>query len=173
MSFLGIVNRFRSNDDDMKNASLPPMTDSLASKIVGVWALKSREDVDARGQTVVDPFLGQDPMGIICFGLTHFSAQFMKRDRSEQNGNVLSERAQDKNNTAGLNGYDAYFGTYTVDETAGTIATTLQGSISPLNIGKTFVRDARVVGDELIIQLRTTSVDGRAITRTNTFSRGS
>jgi hypothetical protein len=66
---------------------------------------------------------------------------------------------------------DAYFGTYSVDETAGTIATHLEGSISPINMGKTFVREARVVGNELIIQLKTTAVDGTTITRTNTFSR--
>jgi hypothetical protein len=93
----------------------------------------------------------------------------MKRDRSEEEN--LSERVQAKNNTAALNGYDAYFGTYRVDETAGTIATHLEGSISCINIAKTFIREARVVGNELIIQLKTTSVDGRAITRTNTFSR--
>jgi Lipocalin-like domain len=146
-----------------------PLTDNLASKIIGIWMLKSREDVDAEGKILIDPFLGRDPIGILCFGPSHFSAQFMKRDRSEKEN--LSERVQATNNTAALNGYDAYFGTYMVDETAGTIATYLEGSISRINIGKTFIREARVVGNELIIQLKTTSVDGRAITRTNTFSR--
>ena len=146
-------------------------TNNLKTKIIGIWTLKSREDLDAEGQIVVDPFLGQDPIGILCFGPNHFSAQFTKRDRSETKENFLFERVQDKNNTAALNGYDAYFGTYTVDQAAGTIATTLEGSISPVNIGKTFIRDARVVGNELIIQLKTTSVDGRAITRTNRFTK--
>ena len=93
----------------------------------------------------------------------------MKRDRSRDE-NVL-ERAQVENNTAGVNRYDAYFGAYTVDESAGTIATRIEGSISPTNIGKTFVRAARVVGDLLFIQLQTTAFDGTAITRTNTFTR--
>jgi hypothetical protein len=153
----------------MEKVSLPPLTGNLASKIIGIWTLKSREDVDAEGQILIDPFLGRDPIGILCFGPSHFSAQFMKRDRSEEEN--LSERVQAKNNTAALNGYDSYFGTYRVDETAGTITTHLEGSISRINIGKTFIREARVVGNELIIQLKTTSVDGRAITRTNTFSR--
>ena len=110
------------------------------------------------------------PLGILCFGPSHFAAQFMKRDRSDEE-NVPS-RVQDKNNnTAAINGYDAYFGTYSVDEAAGTIATRVEGSISPVNIGKTYVRDVRVVGNELIIQLRTTAVDGTPVTRTNTFSR--
>jgi hypothetical protein len=153
----------------MEKISLPPLTGNLTSKIIGIWTLKSREDVDAEGQILIDPFLGRDPIGILCFGPSHFSAQFMKRDRSEEEN--LSERVQAKNNTAALNGYDAYFGTYRVDETAGTIATHLEGSISCINIAKTFIREARVMGNELFIQLKTTSVDGRTITRTNTFSR--
>ena len=93
----------------------------------------------------------------------------MKRDRSRQ-GSAFG-RVQAKNNTVGANGYDAYFGTYSVDETAGTLTTHLEGSISPANVGNTFLRDVRVVGNELIIQLHTTAIDGTAIIRTNTFSR--
>ena len=125
--------------------------------------------MDDAGQVQIDPFLGQDPLGILCFGESHFAAQFMKRDRSEPE-NVL-ERAQAKNNTVGVNGYDAYFGAYSVDEIAGTLTTHIQGSISPANIGAVYTRDARVLDNKLIIQLHTTAVDGTAITRTNTFSR--
>jgi hypothetical protein len=153
----------------MKKDSLPPPTANLAAAIRGVWKLKSRVDVDETGQVQIDPFLGEDPLGILCFGPRHFAAQFMKRDRSEQ-GPVL-QRAQAANNTAGINGYDAYFGTYSVDEIAGTLTTRLEGSISPANIGATYVREVRVAGNELIVQLRTTSLDGTAITRTNTFFR--
>jgi hypothetical protein len=153
----------------MKKVSLPPLTANLASRIVGIWMLKSREDVDAGGQIRIDPFLGRDPIGILCFGPSHFAAQFMKRDRSDEES--VPQRVQAKSNTAAVNGYDAYFGTYSVDEPAGTLATRVEGSISPVNIGKTYVRDVRVVDNELLIQLKTTAVDGIAITRTNTFQR--
>jgi Lipocalin-like domain len=153
----------------MKKASLPPPTPNLAAAILGVWKLKSREDVDDAGQIHIDPFLGRDPRGILCFGPDHFAAQFMKRDRSGEENEP--PRAQTKNNTAATNGYDAYFGTYSIDAIAGTLTTHLEGSVSPANVGSTYVRDVRVVGNELFIQLRTTTVDGTAITRTNTFSR--
>jgi hypothetical protein len=153
----------------MKKTSLPPPIANLATAIVGIWKLKSREDVDGTGEVRIDPFLGRDPLGILCFGTTHFAAQFMKRDRSQQE-DVL-HLVQAKNNTARLNGYDAYFGTYSVDEIEGTLSTHLEGAISPGNVGDTYVRDVRVVGNELIIQLQTTAADGTAITRTNTFSR--
>ena len=153
----------------MKKASLPPQTTNLAAVIIGIWKLKSREDVDAKGKVHIDPFLGPDPLGILCFGPAHFAAQFMKRDRSRQE-NVL-QRGQTEDNTVGVDGYDAYFGTYTIDEIAGTLTTHLEGSISPANIGATYVRDVRLVGNELIVQLHTTALDGTAINRTNTFSR--
>jgi hypothetical protein len=153
----------------MEKVSLPPLTANLASAILGVWSLKSRRDVDEAGQIHIDPFLGRDPLGLLCFGPKHFAAQFMKRDRSSQE-NVL-DAVQAKNNTLAVNGYDAYFGTYSVDEGAGTLTTHLQGSISTDNVGKTYVRHVRVSDNKLIIQLETTTVDGIAITRTNTFLR--
>jgi hypothetical protein len=153
----------------MKKVSLPPLTANLATAILGIWKLKSREDVDATGQTHVDPFLGRDPMGILCFGPSHFAAQFMKRDRSREEN--VPQPVQVKNNTVAVNGYQAYFGTYSIDEIAGTLTTHLEGSISPADVDSTYVRDVRVVDNELIIQLETIAVDGTAITRTNTFSR--
>jgi hypothetical protein len=83
----------------------------------------------------------------------------------------VPQPVQVKNNTAAINGYQAYFGTYSIDEITGTLTTHLEGSISPADVDSTYVRDVRVVDNELIIQLETTAVDGTAITRTNTFSR--
>jgi hypothetical protein len=153
----------------MKKVSLPPLTANLAAAILGIWKLKSREDVDATEQIHIDPFLGRDPLGILCFAPSHFAAQFMKRDRFRQEN--VSQPVQAKNNTVAVNGYDAYFGTYSIDEIAGTLTTHLEGSISPANVGGTYVRDVRVVDNELIVQLHTTAVDGTALIRTNTFSR--
>src|SRR5438552_14755355 len=153
----------------MTKVSLPPPTTNITKAILGVWKLKSREDVDDAGQIHIDPYLGPDPLGILCFGPSHFAAQFMKRDRARpENG---PQPVQVKNNTAAVNGYDAYFGTYSIDESAGTLTTYLEGSISPTNVGNVYVRNVRVVGDELIVQLPTTAADGTAVTRTNTFSR--
>jgi hypothetical protein len=153
----------------MKKVSLPPLTANLAAAILGIWQLKSRVDVDATEQIHIDPFLGRDPLGILCFAPSHFAAQFMKRDRSRQEN--VPQPIEAKNNTVAVNGYDAYFGTYSIDEIAGTLTTHLEGSISPANVGNIYIRNVRVVDNELIVQLPTTAVDGTAVTRTNTFSR--
>src|SRR5580700_1039289 len=129
--------------EHMKKVSLPPLTANLAAAILGIWKLKSREDVDDTGEIRIDPFLGRDPLGILCFGPSHFAAQFMKRDRFHQEN--VAQPVQAKNNTAAVNGYDAYFGTYSIDEIAGTLTTHLEGSISPANVGNIYIRNARVV----------------------------
>jgi hypothetical protein len=153
----------------MKKVSLPPPTANLATAILGIWKLKSREDVDDTGQVRIDPFLGGDPLGILCFGPGHFAAQFMKRDRSGVES--VPQPSETRNNTVAVDGYDGYFGTYTINEIAGTVTTHLEGSISPRNVGNIYIGDVRLMNDDLIIQLPTTTVDGTAITRTNTFCR--
>ena len=93
----------------------------------------------------------------------------MKRERSARQNEPQPVEAE--NNNVAVNGYSAYFGTYSVDEIAGTLTTDIEGAISFANVGDTYVRDVRVADNELIIQLHTTAVDGTAITRTNIFSR--
>ena len=153
----------------MKASSLPAPTSDLAAAILGIWNLESRQDVDAAGVLRVDPILGADPLGILCFSSDRFAAQFMKRDRAAQR--EIVQPIQGRNNSSAVDGYDAYFGTYELDPIAGTLTIHLVGSISPSNVGSTFVRDIRVIDGALVIQLVTTAADGTPVTRTLTFSR--
>ena len=153
----------------MNESRSPSRTGRVHKEVSGVWQLKSRIDTDSSGHRQIDPILGADPLGILCFSSDHFAAQFMKRDRSGASG--ASQSVQGSNNSSAVNGYDAYFGTYTVDESSGTLRIRLDGAITPSNIGGQFERHIEVRGDELSIQLATTSADGKPITRTLTFSR--
>jgi hypothetical protein len=137
--------------------------------IAGVWRLESRRDVDASGRVHIDPVLGPDPLGMLCFSSGHFAAQFMKRDRIEAIDQPLF--VPGSNNSCAVNGYDAYFGRYTLDETAGTLQVHLDASIVPSNIGRTFTREVSVQGNTLTIALATTTTDGTPVTRTLTFTR--
>jgi hypothetical protein len=93
----------------------------------------------------------------------HFAAQFMKRgDRAAAEAEVARSAP---NNSRARGGYDAYFGTYTIDDSLGTVTTRLDGALSPENVGQVFSRTMNVIGDELTISLETTSVDGEAIIR--------
>jgi hypothetical protein len=142
---------------------------NLGSEMLGMWWLLSRTDWTEDGQLSIDPILGKDPVGILSYATTHFAAQFSRRDRSSQ---VLVQNSEaSQNNTAALDGYDAYFGIYQINEQNGTVAHTLIGSVVQSNAGVTVLRDLRVNDDQLIIQLATTNVDGKKIIRTLVWER--
>jgi hypothetical protein len=153
----------------VKPEPLPPPTVDLAREILGSWRLVSREDYDAEGRRHLDPILGGDPLGFLTFAPGAFAAQFMKRDR--RSSTSVQATAAGANNTGAVDGYDAYFGRYEVDPREGVITTTLEGSISPSNIGLTLRRDIRTSGNRLWIRLTTTAADGTPVTRTLTFER--
>jgi hypothetical protein len=143
---------------------------TLASQLVGTWRLISREDRTAAGERRIDPGLGADPVAILVYDTAgNFAAQFMKRDRSEDD--VVVNRQAGVNNSASVNGYDAYFGTYTVHEATHEVRQVLQGSLSPGDVGKVVTREMHVEGDSLTIELATTSGDGEPVTRTLIWHR--
>jgi len=98
----------------------------------------------------------------------HFAAQFMKRDRTT----AVPDGPRDaKNNSRAQGGYDAYFGTYTIDDEQGTVTQELLGALSAENVGSVLTREMTVRGDTLIIEMDTTSSTGTTVTRTLTWKR--
>ena len=143
---------------------------SLSSKLPGTWLLQSRVDVTKDGKRHPDPMLGEDPVALLVYDRTgHFSAQFMKRDRSTVAQAAPAPKA--KNNTMAQGGYDAYFGTYTVDDAKGTVTQKLLGSLAAANVGMVLTRGMQVAGDSLVITLETTAADGTPVVRTLTWQR--
>ena len=145
----------------------PPVT--LSSSLPGTWLLESRIDVTATEERRVEPALGDDPIALLFYDRSgHFAAQFMKRDRSLA---VPDGPSGAPNNSRAQGGYDAYFGTYTVDDALGAVTQRLTGALSPENVGLVLTRTMEVQGDRLVIQVQTSSPDGTAVTRTLTWKR--
>lgn len=143
----------------------------LSMVLIGTWELISREDYDARGVRRIDPALGADPIGLLVYdGGGRFAAQFMKRDRSAPQAEHQAA-APALNNSRACDGYDAYFGSYAVDDQRGLVTQTLHGALSPENVGHTLTRQMVVEGDILTLELPTTSVDGTPVTRTLRWRR--
>jgi len=141
-----------------------------SSSLVGSWELLSRVDRAANGDERREPTLGPDPIAFLVFDSAgHFAAQFMKRDRTT--APVVLGASGPANNSVARGGYDAYFGTYTLDEARGVLSTLLRGALSQENVGQTFVRHVRVEGDLLTLELETTAANGEAITRTLRWQR--
>ncbi|HZJ53652.1 MAG TPA: lipocalin-like domain-containing protein [Myxococcaceae bacterium] len=142
----------------------------LSQRLIGTWRLVSREDRIASGERRVDPGLGADPIALLVYDRAgNFAAQFMKRDR--QATAPAPGAAAGPNNSRAVGGYDAYFGSYSVDDAAGTVTQRLLGALSPENVGLVLTRSMRVSGDELVIQLDTASADGTPVVRTLRWTR--
>lgn len=141
----------------------------LSLTLPGTWRLLSRVDNTAAGHPHHDPALGSDPIALLIYDRAgHFAAQFMKRDRSSTPADGPASAA---NNTQAQGGYDAYFGTYSVDDTSGVVTQQLLGALSKAHVGATLSRAMTVRGDSLVIQLDTTAWDGTPVTRTLTWER--
>lgn len=148
----------------MVNSSRP-----LSEALPGTWELLSRIDVTAEGEERQEPSLGSDPIALLFYDLAgHFAAQFMKRDRSGSTASELGPAGA--NNSRAIGGYDAYFGTYSVDDKTRMVTQRLVGSLSAETVGLEIAREMTVSGDHLVIRLDTT-VDGQPVTRTLTWRR--
>ncbi|HEV8389351.1 MAG TPA: lipocalin-like domain-containing protein [Dongiaceae bacterium] len=141
----------------------------LSATLPGTWQLLSRIDVTAAGERRPELSLGEDPHALLIYDRGgNFAAQFMRRDRS---GDIPDGPGGAKNNSRAQGGYDAYFGTYTIDDRNGTVTQRLTGALSRENVGLVLTRAMEVEGDTLIIKLDTASADGKAVTRTLTWRR--
>lgn len=148
---------------------MTPSTPPLSTTLPGTWQLTSRVDVTASGERRPEPSLGEDPLALLIYDRGgHFAAQFMRRDRSVD---VPETLGAGKNNSRAQGGYDAYFGTYTVDDATGRVTQRLEAALSREHVGAVLTREMDVQGDTLIIKLETTAADGTAVTRTLTWRR--
>jgi hypothetical protein len=158
-------------------ADSSPRSEPLSRMLVGTWRLLSRVDRTAAGERRIDSALGEDPIAILYYDRSgHFAAQFMKRDRTADVPVTRQEAAAGGNKAAPNNsraqgGYDAYFGTYTVDDIRGTVTQRLIGALSVENVGQVLTRAMIVEGDELTIALETAAADGEPVTRTLVWRR--
>lgn len=144
------------------------MTETLSTRLRGSWELLSRIDRTKDGRQVQEPSLGSDPIAFLVFDKAgRFAAQFMKRDRT----NIQDSRAAGSNNSLAVGGYDAYFGTYEVDEPSGNVKTLLIAALSPQSVGQTFTRRMQVEDDILTLELDTTTASGEPVHRTLRWRR--
>ena len=106
---------------------------ALSETLPGTWQLLSRIDITASGERRAEPSLGEDPIALLIYDRHgHFAAQFMRRDRSVDMPDGPSGA---RNNSRAQGGYDAYFGTYTVDEASKTLTLRIEASSFPNQVG--------------------------------------
>ena len=144
---------------------------AIRAQLVGSWRLVSRQSRRADGELEPDPGLSTLPIGILIYDQSgHVAAQLSRRDRTVA---MLGEECQTAATTKGtpdtaqtILGYDAYFGTYKIDEQAGIVTHHLEAALFPGDIGKDIERHFTIAGDRLSISFSTTTREGVKVTRT-------
>lgn len=116
---------------------------------VGAWHLIAAEFRRADGE-VTYPY-GQEVTGLLIYTAEgYMTAQLMRTDRppfaSGDRRLSTPEEIQ-----AAFNGFAAYFGTYTVDESAGTVTHTIHGDLVPNEVGTRQTRTFTFSGTRLVL----------------------
>jgi Lipocalin-like domain len=160
------------------NSSNEPATSkaSVRGQLIGSWRLVSRQSRRANGEIEADPGLATTPLGVLIYDQSgHVAAQLSRRDRTVE---MIGEECQAAATTKGtpdtaqtILGYDAYFGTYKINELDGTVTHHLEAAIFPGDIGKDIVRHFTVSGDQLTITFNTTTREGVKVARTLIWQR--
>jgi hypothetical protein len=140
------------------------------AQLVGTWRLISRVVRLKDGTAVQDPGLGKTPTGYLMYDSNgHMAVQLMRLERPMAIDCGTSGPAP-SDNSQSVNGYDAYFGRCTIDETSHTVTHHLEGALAAADVGKNLVREFQVSGDKLTIIVRTNSTKEKQI-RTLTWER--
>jgi hypothetical protein len=120
---------------------------SSAEKIIGTWKLISIEDTRPNR-----PENEYNPTGYIMYDSTgHMAVQITRRsDRAKFASEDITKVTTDEK-AAAFSSYAAYYGTYSINEAAGTITHHVEGSWTPNDVGKNFVRYFKLSGNRVTL----------------------
>ena len=148
----------------------------IRAQLIGSWRLVSRESRRENGQIEIDQGLSTLPLGVLIYDQAgHVAAQLSRRDRTvsifREECSAAAETKGTPDNSQIVLGYDAYFGTYTLNEKEGIVTHHLEAALWPGDIGKDIDRHFTISGDRLTIIFKTTTREGVKVTRTLTWKR--
>jgi hypothetical protein len=121
--------------------------------LLGAWRLVSWEARDATGRIFYP--LAEDARGQLSYdGSGRMSAQLMRQHQARFASQDWRQ-ASEKEKAAAWGNYFGYFGTYPIDENAGTVTHHIEGSWFPNLIGTQQVRRYRFQRNQLVLNADT------------------
>jgi hypothetical protein len=131
-------------------------------KFIGVWRLVSGQSKDERTGEIRYPW-GKNPVGRLSYDAGRVFAQLMNPGRRSVGGMsnlgsaaaIAAASADDMREM--LTGFNAYFGTYEVDEPSRTVIHHLQSALIPSWVGSDQRRKYEFSGHDQLIILNTAS----------------
>ena len=146
--------------------------DSPRELLIGSWMLVSREDRAADGRVFPEPTLGSDPVGLLVYDRAgNVAVQLMRRSRPSRSGTAAGPAQSGTSNSGSVDGYDAYFGTYTLDVESHSVTHHLVGALLPGDVGKSLTRQFQVSATELRLWFPTDGASGQRVVRTLVWRR--
>ena len=131
-------------------SSLPTLKDQLP----GAWRLVSIETVRPSDE-IIYPFYGKHPEGLLVYDRSGWMSVQIVADpkptvpRTTSREEFLKASPSDK--SAAIDGYYAYYGTWTVDESASTVTHHIRQSLMPGERDQDGVRGASLQGNRLTL----------------------
>ena len=130
-------------------SGLAGVAQSQPSTLVGAWRLISYETRDATGR--IGYPLGEHVTGQLVYDArSHMSVQIMRDGRPAFVSNDFA-RGTDIETRAALEGYVAYFGTYTIDSAKHTVAHHVHGALFPNFVGGDQIRNYEFENGRLVL----------------------
>jgi Lipocalin-like domain len=125
----------------------PPNPVPAAQRILGTWRVVSMTDTRLDGTEVPDLYLGAHPVGLFIYDATSYMCgDRMNSDRTnwaEESHGTPIELA------AAAEGYDAYCGTYEIDEGRKTVIHHTRVALVPNDVGTDLIRTFEFSGNQL------------------------
>jgi hypothetical protein len=122
-------------------------------RFIGVWKLLSCERRFADGK--VDYPYGEKPVGRLTYDRTgRMSALLMRPGRRSTvppGGNLINSNAGAEEIREAVTGFNAYFGTFEIDEASHTVMHHVQAALVPTWVGKDVKRTYRFASNRLML----------------------
>ncbi len=134
--------------------STKPQSAILAKRLVGAWQLVSIETIRPNGE-VTYPYYGKHPEGLLIYDRSGWMSVQIVSDpkpvvpNSDSRAGIFAATPAEK--ASALEGYYAYFGTWTVDPSGPTVTHHLRQSLYPGERGLDFSRQLSMDGDRLTL----------------------
>jgi len=139
---------------------------AIVEKLIGTWRLVSIED---RRPNVSYPAL--NPIGYIVYDSTgHMSVQIVRRNDRARFASDDPAKATLQERADAFNTYLAYFGTYVVSESEGTVTHHVEGSLAPNQTDRDEVRYFEFSGERVIL-IPTQMIEGKLAPKTSLLRR--
>lgn len=138
--------------------SAVPQAAPVADRFVGAWRLLSIETLRAGGE-VIYPFYGKHPEGLLIYDRNGWMSVQIVSDpkptvpHEDSRESFIAAPASEK--VIAINGYYAYYGTWTVDASKSTITHHIQQSLYPGERGESGERHFSLEGDRLTLTAKT------------------